>query len=154
MYRLAFSVPVARSPSGVVAFLDELRINGFVEGQNLLVLLDGFEVRHDQISELAASLVSARPDLILPGGDVATRAVQGASQTIPILAMAEDLVASGFAASMGRPGGNTTGISLHSLELDGKRLEIFTEALPAGRRMAVLADAPFTAVHHLEKLQK
>jgi len=86
------------NPRGVVAFLDKLRDNGFVEGQNLHVVPDGFEARNEQISELAASLVPAQPDVLLPGGDLAIRAVQRASRTIPILAMTEDLVASGFAA--------------------------------------------------------
>ena len=152
-YRLAFLVPVARHSPGVVAFLDELRINGFVEGQNLHVLPDGFEARNEQISELAASLVGARPDVVLPGGDLAIRAIQRASLTIPVLAMTEDIVASGFAASIGRPGGNTTGISLLSPELDGKRLEVLIEALPGVHRTAVLADAMITPARHLETLQ-
>jgi putative ABC transport system substrate-binding protein len=154
MYRLAFLVPIARSSSGVVTFLDELRVNGFVEGQNLHVLPDGFEASNEQISDLAASLVDARPDVILPGGELAVRAVLRASQTLPLVAMAEDLVASGFAASISRPGGNTTGINLLSPELDAKRLDILMEALPGVRRTAVLADATITPAHHLQALQK
>jgi putative ABC transport system substrate-binding protein len=153
-YRLAFLVPVARSSPGVVAFLEELRLNGFLEGQNLHVLPEGFEAQGQEISDLASSLVSARPDIILPGGDLAVRAVQRASQTLPILAMSEDLVTSGFAASIGRPGGNTTGINLLSPELDGKRLAMLLEALPGVQRPAVLADANITPAHHLEALQK
>ena len=153
-YRLAFLVPVSRHSPGVVAFLDELRANGIIEGRNLQIVPEGFEAPTDQISKLAAALVSAQPDVILPGGDVATRAVLMASQTIPVVAMTEDIVASGFAASIGRPAGSTTGISLLSPELDGKRLEILMEALPGARRTAVLADAAITPERHLESLRQ
>src|SRR5262249_21190702 len=61
-------------------------------------------------------------------------------QTIPIVGMADDMVGSGLAASMARPGGNTTGVSILSPELDVKRLEILHEFAPQARRIAVLAD--------------
>ena len=118
------------------------------------MLPDGFEATNEQMVALAASLVAARPDVILPGGDLATRAVLRDSAAIPIVAMAEDLVASGFAASIRRPGANTTGINLLSPELDGKRLELLVEALPRVRHVAVLADATITPAQHLQALQK
>ena len=152
-YRLGFLVPVARNSPGVVAFLDELKTNGFVEGHNVHVLPDGFEVPNEQISEVAARLVRAQPHVVLPGGDLATRAVRQATKTIPILAMTEDVVASGFATSIARPGGNITGINLLSPELDGKRLEILVEALPGVQRAAILADATITPAGHLASLQ-
>ena len=68
-YRLGFLVPVARDLPGITALFEELRIGGFVEGQNLDVLAQGFEARNDRIGELARSLVDARPDAILSGGD-------------------------------------------------------------------------------------
>jgi putative ABC transport system substrate-binding protein len=153
VYLLAFLVPVARTSSGVLAFMDELRVNGFVEGRNLRVLPDGFEASNEQIAALASSLVAARPDVILTGGDLATRAALRDNPTLPIVAMAEDLVASGFADSIRRPGGNTTGINLMSLELDAKRLDLLLEALPKARRVAVLADATITPAQHLLALQ-
>jgi putative ABC transport system substrate-binding protein len=70
----------------------------------------------------------------------AIRAAQGATQTIPIVDMTDDMIGSGLAASMARPGGNTTGMSIRTLELDVKRLEILHEFLPQARRTAVLAD--------------
>ena len=63
------------------------------------------------------------------------------------------MVAEGFAASLARPGGNVTGISLLSPELDGKRQEILIEAVPGVRRMAAIADANVTPARHLEALQ-
>src|SRR5262249_45843318 len=67
--------------------------------------------------------------------------------------MNEDMVAEGFAASLTRPGGNITGISLLSPELDGKRQDILIEAEPGVRRIAALADANVTPARHLEELQ-
>lgn len=146
-------MPVARNNPGVLAFLDELRINGFTEGQNLRVLPDGFEVGGEQIAALASTLVAARPDVILTGGDLATRAVLRDRPSPPIVAVAEDLVASGFADSLKRPGGNSTGVNLMSAELDTKRLSLLLEALPKARRVGVLADTSITPERHLLALK-
>jgi len=80
-------------------------------------------------------------DLIVCAGDPTVRAAQQATKTIPILALADDMVRSGFVASLAEPGGNTTGISILSTELDGKRQEILLEVVPGIRRLAALADA-------------
>src|SRR5262249_48553172 len=79
-------------------------------------------------------------DLIITFGDPAIRAAQRATQAIPIVGMSDDMVGSGLAASMARPGGNTTGVSILAPELDVKRLEILHEFVPQARRIAVLAD--------------
>ena len=152
-YKLAFLVPVSRNSPAIAAFFDELHLNGFIEGQNLSVIPDGFEVRNEQSAEVATALVKSAPDAILSGGDVAIRALQQATRTIPILGMTEDMVGAGLVASLARPGGNTTGISLLSPELDGKRQEILLEAVPAARRIAALADFNSTSDQHLQSLQ-
>ena len=151
-YRLGFLIPVARQ-SPDVAFFDELHLNGFIEGRNLSIVPAGFEVTNEHIAELAEALVKAAPDAILSGGDVAIRALQQATRTIPILGMTEDMVASGLVASLARPGGNTTGISLLSPELDGKRQDILMDAVPGTRQIAALADAAGTSSRHLQSLQ-
>ena len=137
----------------MVAFVDELRVQGFAEGQNLTIVPGGFEFRSDQIEELVAALGKAAPDAIISGGDPATRAFQKATRTIPIVVITEDMVAAGFAASLARPGGNFTGISLMSPELDGKRQDILIEAAPSARRIAVLADSNVASLRHLEALE-
>jgi putative ABC transport system substrate-binding protein len=152
-YKLAFLVPVSRDSPAIAAFFDELHVNGFIEGQNLSVVPDGFEVRNEQSAEVATALVKSTPDAILSGGDVAIRALQQATQTIPILGMTEDMVAAGLVASLARPGGNTTGISLLSPELDGKRQEILLEAVPAARCISALVDSNSTSDQHLQSLQ-
>ena len=77
--------------------------------------------------------------------------LQNATRTIPLDSMSEDLVGEGFAASLARLGGNITGVSLLSPELDGKRLEILIEAVPGLRRMAALAHP---SKQHLDELQE
>lgn len=153
-YRIGFLLPVASTSPAIVTFFDELRANGFVEGQNLVVAPGGFEVRNEQIAEVVAALVRSAPDAILSGGDLSTRALLKASQTIPIVVITEDVVAAGFAASLARPGGNVTGVSLMSTDLDGKRQDILIEAVPQAHRIAVLADSNVASLKHLKDLEE
>jgi ABC-type uncharacterized transport system substrate-binding protein len=152
-YRLGFLNPSPRHVSHMLALFDELRLNGFVEGQNLEVLPGGFEVGTDHLAELAAALVRAAPDAIIAGPAGPLRALQAITRTIPLIGMTEDMVAEGLAVSLARPGGNITGISLLSPELDGKRQEILVAAVPGARRIAALADSNATTPHHLQALQ-
>ena len=154
IYRIGFLLPSTRETPAVVAFFDELRLNGFIEGQNLLVIPGGFGVPNDQIAGVAASLVAASPDVIIAGPELPLRALRQATQTIPLLGMTEDMVADGLVASFARPDGNITGISLLSPELDGKRQDILIEAVPGVRKIAVLADANVTRPKHLQELQE
>jgi putative ABC transport system substrate-binding protein len=140
-YRLGFLVPVPRETAAVAAFFNELRLNGFIEGQNLTVVPGGFDVRNEQLAEKAAALVKAAPDAIVAGPELQLQALQEMTRTVPLIGMTEDMVAAGLAASLARPGGNITGISLLSPELDGKRQDILNEAMPGARRMAALADS-------------
>ncbi|MGC1843347.1 MAG: ABC transporter substrate-binding protein, partial [Pseudolabrys sp.] len=80
------------------------------------------------------------------------RALQKATRSIPLIIMTEDMVAAGLAASLARPGGNITGISLMSPDLDGKRQNILIEAAPSARRMAALADPNVATLQHLQAL--
>ena len=148
-YRLGFLIPTSRDAAVTIAFFDELRTHGFVEGQNLGVVPGGFNVPIARIPEVAEAVVKAAPDAIVAGPDLQLRAVQALTKTIPIIGMTEDMVASGLVASLSRPGGNTTGISLLSPELDGKRQEILIVAVPGVRRMAALfkCDRQTTPAH-------
>ena len=152
-YRLGFLIPSGRDTPAVAAFLDELRLNGFIEGQNLTVIPGGFDARSDELAERAAALVKAGPDAIVGGPELPLRALQSETRTIPLIGMVEDMVATGLVASLARPGGNITGISLLSPELDGKRQEILMEAVPAARKMAAFADSNVTNTRHLQALQ-
>jgi putative tryptophan/tyrosine transport system substrate-binding protein len=137
----------------VVAMFDELRRLGFVEGQNLKIVWRSCGPRVDLIPELVAELVNAKVDVIYVTGEPGIRAAQQATRTIPIIGFAEDMVASGLAISLAHPGGNTTGLSILSMELNGKRQEILIEAVPGLRRMAVLADPNTTTPQQLQALK-
>jgi putative tryptophan/tyrosine transport system substrate-binding protein len=154
-YRLGCLLPLTHDAPINIAFFDELRRRGFIEGQNLTVKYRAYGLHVDLISEYAAELVNARVDVIVTAGDVATiRAAQQATKTIPILAMTGDLIGLGLVASQARPDGNTTGVNIFANELDGKRQEILIEAVPGLRRMAFLADANFETVAKLDALQE
>jgi len=152
-YRLGFVIPSPRQAPHTIAFFDELQRNGFSEGQNLVVIPEGFEADTEHLAQLAAALVKAAPDAIVAGPALQLRAVQKITQTIPLIGMSEDMVAEGLVATLARPGGNITGISLLSLELDGKRQEILIEAVPGARRIAAMADAKATPSYHLQALE-
>jgi putative ABC transport system substrate-binding protein len=143
---------VGRKSPWVLAFLDELRLNGFIEGQNLTIIPGGFDVQVDLLAERAEAMVKAEPDAIVGGPEPQLRALQARTGTIPLIGMTNDMVADGLVKSLARPGGNTTGISLLSPELDSKRQDILMEAVPSARRVAALADSNVTPKHIQEML--
>jgi putative ABC transport system substrate-binding protein len=152
VYRVALALPVGRNELAGLALLDELRNQGFIEGKNL-VIIGGSPTSNEQIATVVPAILQAAPDVVLTGGDVIARAFQKATQSIPLVVMTEDMVAAGFAASLARPGGNITGISLMSPDLDGKRQDILIEAVPGARRIAALADSNVVTLRHLQALE-
>jgi len=135
------------------ALYDELRRSGFVEGQNLWVDTRGYGLAAEQLGDHALEIVKAQVDVILCVGDAAIRAAQQATKSIPILGLTDDMVGSHFVHSLANPDGNTTGVSIFSSELDGKRQEILIEAVPGLRRMAALAEAGNTSPQKLQILK-
>jgi putative ABC transport system substrate-binding protein len=121
------------------SFRQGLRESGYVEGQNLVI-----ELRHsadaDRLRGLATELVQAHVGVIAAYGDVGPRAAQLATTQVPIVAVADDFIGSGLATSLGRPGGNTTGITILSPELSAKRLALLKELRPRLSRVAVIWD--------------
>ena len=117
---------------------------GLVDGRNIRLEIRYAEGDVERLPELAQSLVRAKASVIVAFGPPAIRAAQQATSTIPIVGNA-DLLASGLIASLARPGGNTTGVSMLSAELDAKRLEILKEIVPSGRRFGLMSD-PATKV--------
>jgi putative ABC transport system substrate-binding protein len=146
--------PFPRDVAEITAVLDELRKQGFIEGQNLAIDYRAWAPHVDLTSAYAAELIKGQPDVFAVGGPVAVRAAQQATKTIPLLAITDDMVGEGVVSSMARPTGNTTGVSILATELDGKRQEILIEAVPGLRRMAALADSNTTAVAQLNALQE
>src|SRR6266540_3676693 len=101
-YRLGVLIPSARQTPPVVAFFDELRLNGFVEGQNLKVILGGFDIRNEQVAEQVAAILKAAPDAIVSGGLFGNRAVHSANRTFPHVAISEDMVGDVRKRTIGR----------------------------------------------------
>jgi putative ABC transport system substrate-binding protein len=153
-YRLGCLFPATRDTPVNVAFFEELRRRGFIEGQNLTVEYRAYGLHFDLIPQYAAELVTARVDVIAASGEETVRAIQQATKTIPIVAIVGDMLGSGLVTSLARPNGNTTGVSILARELDGKRQDILIEAVPGLRRMAVLIDVHYTRFAKLEALQE
>jgi len=138
---LSSGTPSSESPraEGMRLALREL---GYVEGQNIAIEYRYSDGKPDRAPELAAELVRLKVDVIVvAGGDVWTRAAKNATKTIPIVmvGVGMDPVVAGLVASLARPGGNVTGLTmLNTGELGGKRLELLKEAAPKVASVAVL----------------
>jgi putative ABC transport system substrate-binding protein len=115
---------------------------GYVEGRNIFVEYRYAEGKLDRLPGLIGELINIKVNVIVPQSPSAVRAAHHATRTIPIvMAGGGDPVEQGFAESLARPGGNLTGLSSMSVELGGKRLELFKEAIPRIARVAVLGSA-------------
>ena len=106
----------------------ELAAGGFVEGTNLQVDRRGFG--QTDLDTMATELMHARPEVIFAFATPAAHAAKRATRSIPIVAMADDLVTSGLVSSMAHPEGNVTGVTIFAFELDLKRLECCTRRCP------------------------
>ena len=102
-YRLGVLTGRSREEPNFVAFFEELRRLGIVEGQQLIVDVRGFKTREDRYPALALALVSAGVDAILAAGDAAIAAAQAATRAIPIVGISDDMVGAGFVRSLARP---------------------------------------------------
>jgi putative ABC transport system substrate-binding protein len=134
------------------AFRQGLLQHGFVEGRNVR-----FEFRHadgrlERLPRLAAELIRLDVNVIIVAGGKATRAVQKATKKIPIVATSDDFLGEGLVASLSRPEGNTTGVSILSAELNVKRLALLKEFVPNVSRVAVLWD-PATGTSQLKSIK-
>jgi putative ABC transport system substrate-binding protein len=126
-------------PARVEAFRLGLRELGLVEGQTIAIDWRWAEGRDDRLPGLAEELVRLKVDVIVTHGVTTTLTARRAAAAIPIIiASADDPVATGLVESLARPGGNITGLSVMSLDLSGKRLEMLKEVIPKLKRVAVL----------------
>ncbi len=116
--------------------LPELARLGFQEGRNLA--MDEHSGDTSAMGHLVQEILAGKPDAIFAIGTDAIRAAATATKTVPIVTFGSDPVAQGFAASFAHPGGNVTGVVILAEELDGKRLDLLHEAVPAARRVAAL----------------
>jgi hypothetical protein len=123
-------------------FVQRLRELGWTEGRNLAIEYRWAEGRSERFAEIVAEFARLRIDVIATSGTAAVAAAKQATSTIPIVfAAAGDPVGTGLVASLAKPGGNVTGLSLQQSDLAGKRLEILREAVPGLRRLAIMGNA-------------
>jgi putative tryptophan/tyrosine transport system substrate-binding protein len=122
------------------SFREGLRRSGYVEGQNVTIELRYAQPGQEQLAGQAADLVRANVDVIATFGDGGTKIAQGATSTIPIVTIGDDLLGSGLIGSLSRPGANTTGITILGPELGAKRLELLSTITPGLSRVAILWD--------------
>jgi len=123
------------------AFRQGLRERGYIEGETIAVEYRWAEGRHDRLPDLAAELVQLKVDILVPVGTQPSHAAKQATSTIPIvMAQVGDPVGSGLVASLARPGGNLTGVSVIGLEINVKLLELLKQAVPWASQVAVLGN--------------
>jgi putative tryptophan/tyrosine transport system substrate-binding protein len=122
------------------SFRQGLRASGLIDGQNVALELRYAQRGPQQLPELAAELVRLKVDAIFTGGDLAARVAQQATGTIPIVTISDDIIGAGLIASLSRPGGNITGVTILAPELSAKRLEVLRDIIPGLSRVTALHD--------------
>jgi putative tryptophan/tyrosine transport system substrate-binding protein len=150
---LGTAAPSAWAP-WTAAFVRRLHELGWIEGRTVAIQYRWAEGRTERLAEIAAEFVRLKVDVIVTGGN-ATVAAKQASSVVPIVfALVDDPVGSGLVASLARPGGNVTGLSMQSTDLAGKRLALLREVVPGLRRLAIMANVEYpAAVQEMSEIQ-
>jgi len=140
----------------MTAMVERLRELGYCAGKNLSLQYLSAEGQADRLPELARDCLRANPNILVAGfGTLAAQAAKAASTTVPVVfTSVGDPVGAGVVTSLGRPGGNVTGVTSQASEIVGKRLQILDELVPGNRAIAVLVNpgTPFGALA-LEQLK-
>ena len=124
------------------AFAQRLRQLGWIEGRTVVIEYRWAEGRYERFAEIAAEFIRLKVDVIVTAATAPVLAAKQATSVIPIVfAVAGDPVGTGLVASLARPGGNVTGLSLQQTDLAGKRLELLREIVPGVRRVASMGNA-------------
>src|SRR4051794_1701539 len=113
---------------------------GLVDGTNIRVEMRLAEGHIERLPALAKELVESGATILLAFGEPAGKAAQAATATLPIVCVADDLVDSGMAVSLSKPGTNITGVSILATELDAKKIQVLKELLPDAKRFGILND--------------
>ena len=129
----------------VAAFVQRLRELGWIEGRTVAIEYRWAEGRSERFAEIAAEFVRLKVDVIVTAGGAVLAAKQATSVIPIVFAVAADPVGGGLVASLARPGGNVTGLSLQHTDLAGKRLELLREVVPGLRRLAIMANVGYSA---------
>jgi putative tryptophan/tyrosine transport system substrate-binding protein len=125
----------------VATFVQRLRELAWIDGRDLAIEYRWAEGRPERVSEIAAELVRLKVDVIVTSTTPPTLAAKQATTVIPIVfAAVSDPVGTGLVTSLGRTGGNITGLANQSIDTTGKKLELLREVVPALRRLAIMAN--------------
>ena len=122
----------------IAAFVERMRVLGYVDGRTVVIDYRWAEGRFDQLSALAIELVALKPDVIVTAGPPAVRAVQTATATIPTIVAIHDPLGGGFVDTLARPGRNITGIAFQDSELATKRMDLLRQMVPHVTKVAVI----------------
>jgi putative tryptophan/tyrosine transport system substrate-binding protein len=125
------------------AFVGQLRKLGWIEGRTIAIEYRWSQARPERAAEIAAEFVRLKVDVIVTGGTTVSTVMQATADIPIIFAIAIDPVGGGLVASLARPGGNVTGLSVQQTDLVGKRLELLREVVPHLRRLAILFDVGY-----------
>src|SRR5258708_31286099 len=125
------------------AFGQRLHELGWIEGRNLAIEYRWADARSERFAEIAAEFVRLKVDVIVTGGNAAVAAKQVSSVVPIVFALLDDPVSMGLIASLARPGGNITGLSIQATDLAGKRLELLREVVPGLHRLAIMSNVYF-----------
>src|SRR5262245_62168422 len=148
------SLEVVRAAMRAGFILRRLAEMGYVEGQNLVIEYRGADGYEERLKELAADLVQRRVDVIVATSGPPIVAAKSATTSIPIIFFTGfDPVASGFVASLNRPGSNVTGISVLNTEMNAKRIEVLRELVPTAKSIGSIY-SPTNLVSGYDRLLK
>ena len=129
------------------ALMSRLRDLGWIEGRTIAIEYRWAEGRSERFADIAAELVQHKVDVIVTAGTPPVLAAKQATSVIPIVfPLAGDPVGNGLVASLARPGGNVTGLSIQAPDLTGKRLELLRQVVPGLRRLAILGNVGSPAI--------
>ena len=129
----------------MAAFVQRLRELGWIEGRNVVIEYRWGDGSSERAAEIAAEFVRLKVNVIVTAGGAVLAAKQATSVIPIVFALAADPAGSGLVASLARPGGNSTGLSIQSTDLAGKRLDLLREVFPGLRRLAVMAHLGYSA---------
>jgi putative ABC transport system substrate-binding protein len=125
------------------AFLQRLHELGWIDGRTVAIQYRWADGRAERSAQMAAELAQLKVAVIVTGGNAALAAKQASSVVPIVFALVDDPVGMGLVASLARPGGNVTGLSLQATDVAGKRVELLREVVPRLRRLAIMANVEY-----------
>lgn len=147
------SVSLSISTAYVAAFRQGLSESGYVEGQNLAIEYRWADGRSDRLPGLATELANRKVAAITAGGPPAALAAKSVTSTIPIVFIVGEAVPLGLVASLNRPGGNATGVSILATSLWAKRLELMSDLVPKATTVAALINSKSRDESEIKEMQ-